>query len=268
MVEMEKTMKTMLSVSTGFLFLLAAATMVHAQRPPPIVTLAALDDSATEGTDDFGAVVVRRDRGLGTNLRVYYGIGGTAQNGTDYERLSGSVVIPAGSYEAQIDIVPIDDEVQESTKRVVIYLKAPPPYAGRKYRLGAEQRQAVQILDNDQPAPPPPLPSLSVYLTPFRHQPPSLYREPAVIYLSIADWAPWTIAYVEIFGDGQLLGVMTNPNPGHPPPNWLSGYDTARFKFTWSDVPAGTHSIIAKGTTTDGQEVFSNELIVEVLPRQ
>lgn len=35
---------------------------------------------------------------------------GTAQNGADYQHLSGSVTIPAGQVSAEIDIVPIDDE--------------------------------------------------------------------------------------------------------------------------------------------------------------
>ena len=58
-----------------------------------------------------------------------------------------AVLIPAGSHETTIEIIPLDDGLQERTERVAVHLKPAP----RKYRLGAAQRRVIEILDNDQP---------------------------------------------------------------------------------------------------------------------
>jgi len=65
----------------------------------------------------------------------------------DYERLESSVEIPAGSHEATIEILPLDDGSQERTERVAVHLKPAP----RKYRFGAPHRRVIEILDDDQP---------------------------------------------------------------------------------------------------------------------
>ena len=72
---------------------------------------------------------------------------GNARNGADYERLQGSLVIPAGSSEATIEIIPLDDGLQERTERVAVHLKPAP----RKYRFGAAHRRVIEILNNGQP---------------------------------------------------------------------------------------------------------------------
>jgi hypothetical protein len=113
---------------------------------PPLVTLYVTERSAVEG-EGAAALVVRRSNGIENPLRVFYRVTGTARNGADYERLESSVVIPAGSQEATIEIMPLDDGLQERTERVAVQLKPAP----RKYRLGAAQRRVIEILDNDQP---------------------------------------------------------------------------------------------------------------------
>jgi hypothetical protein len=120
------------------------------KRGPPIVTLNVIEPTAFEGGDGAAAVAVRRSHGIENPLRVHYRVMGSARNGADYERVEGSVVIPAGSHEATIEVVPLDDELEETTERVAVHLK-PAPRHGRKYRLGASPRRVVEIVDNDQP---------------------------------------------------------------------------------------------------------------------
>ena len=117
------------------------------RRRPPIVTLNVTERTAVEGEDRAAELVVRRSNGIENPLRVFYRVTGTARHGADYERLEGSVLIPAGSQEATIEIIPLNDELQESTERVAVQLKPAP----RKYRVGAAQRRVIEILDNDQP---------------------------------------------------------------------------------------------------------------------
>jgi hypothetical protein len=114
---------------------------------PPIVTLNVTERTTVEGEDGAASLVVRRSSGIENPLRVNYRVTGTARNGADYERLEGSVVIPAGSLEAPIEIIPLDDGLQERTERVAVHLKPAP----RKYRFGGAQRRVIDILDNDQP---------------------------------------------------------------------------------------------------------------------
>ena len=113
---------------------------------PPIVTLNVTERTAVEG-ESAAEFVVQRSNGIENPLRVFYRVTGTARNGADYEKLEGSVVIPADSYEATIEIIPLDDELQERTERVAVHLKPAP----RKYRMGAAQRRVIEILDNHQP---------------------------------------------------------------------------------------------------------------------
>jgi len=116
-------------------------------RRPPIVTLTVAERATIEGGNGAGALLVQRSNGIENPLRVFYRVTGSARNGADFERLEGSVVIPAGSYEGTIEIIPLDDGLRERTERVTVHLKPAP----RKYRLGAAQRRTVEILDNDQP---------------------------------------------------------------------------------------------------------------------
>ncbi len=117
------------------------------KRRLPIVTLNITERATLEGGGGAGSLLVRRSNGIENPLRVSYRVTGNARNGADYERLQGSVEIPAGSLEATIEIIPVDDGLRERTERVAVHLKPAP----RKYRLGAAQRRVIDILDNDQP---------------------------------------------------------------------------------------------------------------------
>lgn len=143
-------MKTILRVVLGFLAFAAITPAEVRSQGSPVVTVSATNETVIEGGDDAAVFVVRRSGGIQNSLRVFYLIGGNARNGLDYENLERSVVIPAGSREVTIAVVPLDDELLESTEFVALQLR-PAPRRARKYRLGAARRAAVQILDNDQP---------------------------------------------------------------------------------------------------------------------
>ena len=60
----------------------------------PVVTIAVTDATATEGTPaDTGVFTVSRTGSTTAALTVNYTVSGTATNGTDYQTLTGSVVI-------------------------------------------------------------------------------------------------------------------------------------------------------------------------------
>ena len=138
----------------GILWLLSAlvafATASSAQTRST-VTLAVRQPTVTEGQGGAAVLVVQRTQVTENPLRVFYGVSGNARNGVDYERLPGSVEIPGGSNEATIEIIPLDDNRREPTERVAVQLRSA-PRGSPQYRLGARRAQAVQILDDEQPA--------------------------------------------------------------------------------------------------------------------
>jgi hypothetical protein len=54
-----------------------------------------------------GIFSLTRDGDTSSALTVHYSLGGSAANGTDYQTLSGSVVIPAGSSTATVTVEPL-----------------------------------------------------------------------------------------------------------------------------------------------------------------
>jgi len=131
-----------------WLLSIAFATASSAQTR---VSLTVAQPTVTEGQGGAGVLVVRRSQGTEDSLRVLYRVSGSARNGVDYERLTGSVEIPAGSAEVTIEVIALDDARREATERVVVQLRPAPG----QYRLGARRAQ-IQILDDDRPAVPRP----------------------------------------------------------------------------------------------------------------
>ncbi|WP_291966271.1 Calx-beta domain-containing protein, partial [Maribacter sp.] len=79
---------------------------------------------------------------------VNYNISGTADNDIDYDEISENAVsIPVGEQEAEIEISPINDAIQEGTETVILTL-----INGTGYDLGtaATRTATVEIDDNDQ----------------------------------------------------------------------------------------------------------------------
>src|SRR6185295_11281931 len=93
---------------------------------PPLVSVLALDpDAAEEGSDPATFLVVRIGP-ANTPLTIHYALGGAAQNGEDYQRLTGEVTIPMGAYFAPVQATPLDDFLIEGAESVVVALLQPP----------------------------------------------------------------------------------------------------------------------------------------------
>ncbi|MCP4660734.1 MAG: hypothetical protein GY856_35480, partial [bacterium] len=113
----------------------------------PLVSITASDANAAEAGLDPGQFVVTRTGSTASALTVYYTIGGTATQGSDYQTLSGSVEIAAGASSAPIGVTPIDDTEVESSETVALTLDN-----NASYTVGAPSLASVTIADDDQPA--------------------------------------------------------------------------------------------------------------------
>jgi hypothetical protein len=110
----------------------------------PTVTISATDSGAAEPGTNTGTFTVTRTNASG-DLTVNYAITGTAQNGTDYSTLSGSVVIPNGQTTATITVTPLNDTAIEAGETVILTLQA----SSGNYNVGTPSNATVTITDDD-----------------------------------------------------------------------------------------------------------------------
>jgi GH35 family endo-1,4-beta-xylanase len=95
----------------------------HLSPVLPTVSLFTENPMAYEGAGGSGRVTVVRSGTSTVNpLTVAYALRGTAINGTDYNTLSGTILIPAGQSTANIDLDAINDSLTERSETVILEL--------------------------------------------------------------------------------------------------------------------------------------------------
>ncbi len=75
--------------------------------PPPSSTVTVVASESLATILIPGEFTITRDGNTSSPLTVNFSLGGTAVNGTDYQTLGTSAVIPAGSSTITLDVVPI-----------------------------------------------------------------------------------------------------------------------------------------------------------------
>lgn len=128
------------------------ATVFIVSEDSNVAQITASDATAAESSGSVSpgefTVSLSAPNNTGSSIIVNYVISGTATNSTDYSAISTNAVsIANGEQEAEIDILPINDQIQEGTETVILTLSA-----GTGYILGAASTRTatVQINDNDQ----------------------------------------------------------------------------------------------------------------------
>jgi hypothetical protein len=114
-------------------------------QPPPIVSIAATDDSASEA-GDTATFTISRTGIISEELEVNLAISGSAGNGVDYDTIADTVTIPVQASSIDIELVPIDDaEADEGTEDVTIAIAD-----GENYDVSSSGSSAtIDIVDND-----------------------------------------------------------------------------------------------------------------------
>lgn len=87
----------------------------------PVISVQTVENTSVTGVPP-GVFSVQRTGDTGQALTVNYRLGGTATNGADYQRLSGTVIIPAGQSAVPIQVAPIDRRVAGTSKDVTVTL--------------------------------------------------------------------------------------------------------------------------------------------------
>ena len=124
------------------------AATVTIQNTVPTVTLQATTAAATEGGGN-GAFTVTRTGPTTNSLVVYFAVGGSAVEGSDYAPIGTNVAIAVGNTTAVISIAPIQDLFNEDgavtgNDRVLVALTP-----STNYNIGTPNSGTVTIGDDD-----------------------------------------------------------------------------------------------------------------------
>jgi len=130
--EGEETVALALSASSDYVLGIAKTATVYIEDQT-VVSISATDSIASERSGDNGTFTIGRSDCVG-DLTVFYSVGGTATGGTDYQRLSGSVVIANGEYGTIVTVTPFSDGLDEADETVILTLSP-----GSGFVLGASQ---------------------------------------------------------------------------------------------------------------------------------
>lgn len=207
--------------------------------PPPtertVIHVVATDPQASEGgtNNNLGQFAIRRSGNIGFDVPVHYRMGGTASNGVDYAFVSNSLVLPAGSTQALVNIHPLIDNLIEGTETVTLTLLSsgcsildpPPPSC---YLIGSPTQAVVNITDaqgggtNNPP--------VAFWLSPPNGS--SITQALGVLLQASAHDSDGSIIRVEFRNNGVLIGLNT------------SSVGT-NYSFFWSNAPVGTHTLTA-----------------------
>jgi hypothetical protein len=92
--------------------------------PPPLVSVAATSPSAAETGPQAGTFTITRDIWLPGDITVNFTLTGTADNGADYQEITGSILMPDGVETVTLDVIPIPDGLVEGPETVILTLAA------------------------------------------------------------------------------------------------------------------------------------------------
>jgi hypothetical protein len=118
----------------------------------PVVNVVATDPYGAEAGRETAAIQINRSGSTASALTVRLSMSGSAVNGTDYESVASSLIIPAGSSSGLVVIRPIDDPIGEESESVTVTLTA-----NSAYKIGSVNSVTGFLSDNDEDNPPPPV---------------------------------------------------------------------------------------------------------------
>ncbi|MBI2925491.1 MAG: hypothetical protein HYY24_07285 [Verrucomicrobia bacterium] len=228
-----------------------------------VVNIEAADPEGSEsGPRDFidaAVFKVRRSGSTDFALPVFYKIGGTAENGVDYPKLSGELTIPIGADAAELVVLPLDDTFAEGDETVVLELQPPAcvrifPPPKECYRVG--EHAAAKAVIHDADALVNHAPSVQIVFL----ENGATFHAPAQLDLVAfaRDEEDGYELVVEFFAGDRSLGLgKFNPTKcATVCPNYI---------LSWNDVPAGDYVLTARATDKAGASTISPPVKIRVV---
>ncbi|GEM_PF-364485 len=126
-------------------------TIIDNDEPTPtemtLITISTESTSVQEGQSTTVTVALSRANATGSPLSLSYEVSGTAISGEDFNELSGSVEISAGSLTAEFTVEATDDMLMESAESIIISLST--GNLPENFSLGDSDDVTITIEDND-----------------------------------------------------------------------------------------------------------------------
>lgn len=222
--------------ASAFLNAQSLSTDPSALNSGPKVEIRATDSTALTGVSSAAFTVIRSSPTNG-DLVVNFDISGTASNGVDYATITDSVTIPGGYLAADIAIQPLVNPDKRGNKTVVLTLKT-----NALYNLARRRSAVVSLVDdvfND-------LPPMIALTSPTNGE---VFTMPANIALTAeASDTDDSIEKVSFYDGDHWIGKATN----------------SPFSITWSNAPAGRHTLFARATDSLGKSTLSAPIDIVV----
>lgn len=225
----------------------------------PVLSIQAKWDTTSEPLPNAlvtpGLFVIHRSGPSDTTLQAWFGLGGTATKGVDYDELPNYVTFEPGQSDVEFKILAKADDLVEGDETVVAELMQPPtasPVA--VYTVDPNRNRAVvTIKDEDQPS------RAKIEITKPVEGAVFVEGSTVTIEATAIDPNGW-IGRVEFFVDGQSIGVseivfVTAPEPGTP----------IHHSIEWKNVALGDHTLTAQAVLSDGVKVVSDPVHLRVV---
>jgi len=206
--------------------------------------------------------VITRKGPTDFDLPVFYTLGGTAENGVDYARLPGRILIPKGSSAVRVAVMPLADALKEGAETVSIRVDPPVcieifPQPKECYRVAEPSAAKAEILDH-APVIPDNLPPRVMISSPTSGQ---VFRASSDIEVTaVAVDADGYAARAELYAGQEKVAVsepvfIQPPAPGSP----------LKHSFLWKAVPAGIYELVVAAYDDDGAATKSAPVRIQVL---
>ncbi|MBK8040935.1 MAG: hypothetical protein IPK22_27945 [Verrucomicrobiaceae bacterium] len=139
---------TLSAPDNGYVIAGAPATSTINNDDAGTVSIAKITDGAEANAPTNGKFRVTQTAASSTDTTVAYTVTGTATSGTDFTALSGSVIIPAGSTTADIDVAVLNDGTTlEPTETVILTVNT--VTSVNNVTLGTPNAATMNLSDDD-----------------------------------------------------------------------------------------------------------------------
>jgi len=145
LIEGEETVVLAVTIRDTYRVTYASSAAVTIQDNDQFVRIDASDFTASEPGTDIGEFTFTRFGTTNTALEVFFAIGGTAGNGTDYAAFPASITIPAGYLVVTLPVLALDDPLIEGPETLTLTLQSNPAYSLSQPASG------TVIINDDEP---------------------------------------------------------------------------------------------------------------------
>lgn len=221
----------------GFVALACATAMARPTPPPsaglPTVRVIAVDPTAVEG-GSTGLFTFVRDGAATNDLSLQVTYTGSATNGVDYALLTNVVTIPAGQRAVDLVVQPVSKLPNGHDRSVKAHLLPTDTYT-----LGSPKSATVTIVENGYHVFPP-----TVSITSPTNG--TTIAGATVPLIADVEDASAIVSRVLFYSGDHRLVELTNPP----------------FQWTWTNVPAGGHTLRAWAEDSLGNWTVSDPVTV------